>query len=186
MLQTVHSGRQQQEQLSIPNGIAYELVFRREAGASDQATDRPPGFFVWRSVLDVLANFHRLAICAGWRCALRAPGRMAKGRLFYGIMDAGVIVTWGWITLGHCRHYWVESAAAVFGPMATLPDYRRRGHATRALLAAIAEMTARGYGVFYIDTSGGNVAARRVIEKCGFGQPVASFLRGIPGHLQSL
>ncbi len=175
-----------EEQLAIPDGIVYQLVYRREVHTEEDGAERPAGFFLWSSPVSLLANLLRVAICTGWPNALKGLLRLAWGRLFYGVMDAGVIVSWGWLTIGYCRHYWVESNAVVFGPMITSPDYRRRGHATRALRAAMAEMAKRGYGIFYIDTDGANSVARRVIEKCGFGQPTASFVRGILGHLRPL
>ena len=37
-------------------------------------------------------------------------------------------------------------------------------------------MVARGYTVFYIDTSDDNIPAQKAIAKAGFGEPIATYI----------
>ena len=94
---------------------------------------------------------------------------VTRRRQFYGVIDAGRLVHTGWIALGFCRHYHVETTSAVMGPIWSDPGCRGKGYATGALIRAINQLIGSGIHRFYIDTSEDNVACRRVIEKAGFG-----------------
>ena len=99
-------------------------------------------------------------------------------RMFYGVIAGGDLIHTGWVTLSHCRFYWVEDGAAVLGPVWTDSEWRGRGIACRALQTAINTLVHRGVTCFYIDTSGQNAAMQNVINKCGFGAPVGVFVKG--------
>jgi GNAT superfamily N-acetyltransferase len=100
-----------------------------------------------------------------------------KNRLFYCMLKQGQVAATGWCSVSFCRHYKVDPGSAVIGPIWTAEHLRGRGIATLALKQALNALMQRGLRIFYIDTAGDNLASQRVIAKCGFGPPVALYIR---------
>ena len=152
--------------------MTEQLVFRTEK-AVEPAASSEPGFRACFTVGHALplsvALFRRLG-----------PGGLVKdlvklatrGRHYFCIVENGRIVSDAYVVVGRCRHYDVEPDAAVIGPVWTADEARGKGLATRLLQQTMAAMQKCGCGIFYIDTSDRNMAMLKVIEKCGFGQPV--------------
>lgn len=157
-----------------PEHAVRQLVFRKvtdrlpEAVVSDEMS-----FVCAASAYEVLR--HRIAVRQ--RCGI---GGLLKtvlkcatpGRAFFFVMQAGAIIHSGWISFGFCRYYAVDEQAVVIGPVWTAPEARGKGAATFALESVMRELYRRSRAVVYVDTSEDNAAMRRVIEKCGFGDPV--------------
>lgn len=165
--------------LQIPEGMAYQLVYRVES--RDHApVSFPPGVaFHWVDRVAPLLRHWRL-----WAGALGAPGTvkaclkiLAGRRALYGVAHGGVLGHFGWVTLSRCRHYHIEPYAAVVGPVMTLEAHRGRGLATLGLRSVRQCLLARGWPVVYIDTGGDNLAMQTVIARCGFGAPVGVYPR---------
>jgi RimJ/RimL family protein N-acetyltransferase len=102
---------------------------------------------------------------------------MTKKRFFYGVQYQNEIVHCGWVNIGFCRYYLVEKNAIVIGPIWTSEKVRGKGLATWALQEAMDTMIRNGFSIFYIDTERDNLPCQKVIEKSGFGLPVAVYLR---------
>ncbi len=165
--------------LRVPEGLRYQLVYRLELTAPLPAGPLPEGEF---RLLDGPGGLWscRGALLRRWGAPAfaKALAKAASGRrLVYLVLVEGAATATGWCSLGFCRHYKVEPEAVVVGPIWTDPDLRGRGLATGALMAAMEELRRRGRTLFYIDTSGENLPSQRVIEKCGFGPPLALYVR---------
>ena len=100
-----------------------------------------------------------------------------SSRMLYIVISEDRIVNWGWISLSFCRYYPVAEKDVVFGPVQTEAACRGNGYATWGLKHAMNALVRRGYRVFFIDTSHDNLAMQRVIDHCGFGAPISSYLR---------
>jgi ribosomal protein S18 acetylase RimI-like enzyme len=165
--------------LHVPDSIDYQLVYRLERDRPFEPTLEPTFSF---TILDSLAGALRrrgvLLQSLGAKDSLVAVAKLAsKVRRFYSVLDGDRPVSYGWGTEGRCRHYKIERDAVVIGPIWTDPQVRGKGLATIALQAAIDDYIRRGRRRFYIDTSKSNLAAQRVFQKSGFGEPVALYFR---------
>lgn len=165
--------------LVVPEGLRYQLVYRREL--EGQLTPGPgPGaeFALLDGAGAMLAARGSLLRLWGAAGLAKAALKAASGRrLAYLALMEGRAASTGWCSLGFCRHYLVEPEAVVIGPIWTDPDLRGRGLAAWAMLSAMEALRQRGRRLFYIDTSGENLASQRVMEKCGFGPPMALYPR---------
>jgi ribosomal protein S18 acetylase RimI-like enzyme len=111
--------------------------------------------------------------------AMKTIAKLSTPRRYLYMMfgDNSRIVSYGWGMLGRCSYYKIETDAVVVGPIWTSPEVRGRGLATAALQAAINSWIACGIHRFYIDTECDNYAAQKVFAKCGFGDPIALYIR---------
>ena len=131
--------------------------------------ETPLGAIQWRS---------SLARSFGPTGIIKALAKLAtKVRGLYVVLRDGQLISYGWATMGRCKHYKIERDAIVIGPIWTDSQLRGRGIATIALQAAIDAYIRRGRKTFYIDTSKTNISAQRVFAKSGFGNPVALYFR---------
>jgi len=95
-------------------------------------------------------------------------------RLLYCVVDAdGEILHDGWLRLGRWSQFRVGPRDVVVGPVRTRQVARRHGLATYGLTSAMKAMRRRGYTTFFIGTTEDNLASRRLIARCGFGEPFA-------------
>ena len=170
----------------VPAPLEPQLVFRADFHEPLDA-DPPAGvaFTSCRGPLSYLRAAWRLRTLFSLAETVKNLLKvMTNRRLFYFSSDAQEVLHYGWLTTGHCRQYRIERDAVVIGPIWTSAAARGRGVATFATKMAINELVAAGHHIFYIDTSMQNTPCLRVIEKCGFGEPMAAYVRGdsIPGH----
>jgi ribosomal protein S18 acetylase RimI-like enzyme len=165
--------------LDVPDSIDYQLVYRMERDRAYQPALGPSfTFTMLDSVAAALRCREPLLQALGSKGTLTAAAKLATGiRRFYLVRHEGKAVSYGWGTVGQCRHYKVERDSVVIGPIWTDPNLRGKGLATLALQAAIDDYIRRGQKIFYIDTSKLNTAAQRVFQKSGFGEPVALYFR---------
>jgi len=109
---------------------------------------------------------------------VKAALKVATGkRSLYAVSEGANVIHYGWIMDSSCRQYRVEPNDLVIGPIWSHPESRGRGAATYGTKAVMNRFFERGRRVFFIDTSSDNVSCLRMIEKCGFGDPVATYLR---------
>lgn len=167
--------------LHIPEQVGYQLVYRQERTRPFPVGKRPDAQFVFltgpRALLKYLSVLRPLL---GWPGVLKALVKLTTGRRsLYVMLKDGRAASTGWCTVGHCRYYLVESEAVVIGPIWSAEEFRGQGLAPYALQRALNVLMARGHHTFYIDTFKTNTASQRVIEKCGFGAPVAVYARSV-------
>jgi GNAT superfamily N-acetyltransferase len=166
--------------LNIPEGMAYQLIYRQVRTVPFVLPDQTDAEFVCLTrVRDIVGQGRLFRGYFGWLGSLKALLKLASGRRgFYALVREGRWVHTAWMAVGFCRHYHVEPADVVIGPIWTDPEGRGRGFATVAMKAAMNAMLARGYHTFFIDTSDDNIACQRAIEKAEFGLPVGAHPRG--------
>lgn len=159
-------------------GAGRQFVYRLSGHAANFTSHRSAGFSLVTTPLGVLRCLRALARELGWRGVVRTMAKLVTPRrLFFVVVHEGEVAHHGWVMIGRCRYYAVEPNAAVVGPVETNPAFRGRGLATVGLAAVVAAMAARGIRIVYIDTADTNLPMQRVIEKCGFGKPIASYPR---------
>jgi len=168
--------------LEVPDTIDFQLVYRMERGDRfDDCDPAPYRFLNVDSVAQAIRVRHALVQALGWLGFLRAILKIAANRRSFYLLMADQPISHGRITVGRCKHYYMEDAAAVIGPIWTSPNYRGRGLATVAMKMAVNHHIDQGTSIFYIDTSKHNRAAQRVFANVGFGEPVALYFRRTPG-----
>jgi RimJ/RimL family protein N-acetyltransferase len=166
--------------------LADQLVFRRTL---ERPFDLRPfdgaEFVLLAGPADAWRQRRALAGRFGVRGLPRVFAKLAtRSRLLYAVVQDGAFVHEGWLSVSRCRTYPVAEGDVVIGPMATTPPLRGRGLAVYGIQEAVNAMLRRGHRVFYINTSPANHASQRVIDKCGFGQPVAVIARSAPRERQ--
>jgi L-amino acid N-acyltransferase YncA len=166
--------------------LAYQLVFRR---ALERPLDLRPidgaEFVLLVGPADAWRQRRALARRFGARGLPKVFAKLAtRSRLLYAVVQDGALIHDGWLSVSRCRAYPVADGDVVIGPMATTPPMRGRGLASYGIQEAMNAMLGRGHRVFYINTSPANLASQRVIDKCGFGQPIAAILRHAPRERQ--
>lgn len=123
-----------------------------------------------------------LARCFGLLGFIKVMLKLAtRGRRLYCVVAEGRVAHYGWVSFSFCRYYRVSPGDVVIGPILTDDRFRGRGYATQALMRCINALVASGSRVFWIDTAEDNLPCRKVIEKCGFGDPVDSYERPADG-----
>jgi ribosomal protein S18 acetylase RimI-like enzyme len=164
--------------LDVPDHLPYQLVYRSERTAPFEVTDGSERFLFLHTGTDGLRHFGELSQRFGKVGALKTVMKLfTRSRSFYFVTDGGRVVSDGWCTLGRCGYYKIEPNAVVIGPIWTSDECRGRGLATRALMLAMNDLYRRGTKVFYIDTAKTNTPAQKVFAKCGFGPPMALYIR---------
>ncbi len=166
--------------LEIPANLTFQKVYRQRR-VVPLALRRVPGA-VYHDVPTVgalLAIGDAARRHFSWPQLIKVAAKLlTPRRAYYCVIADERIVGDGWITYGRCAYYRVEPEDAVIGPAWTHPEYRGRGLATLALSSAINALLQRGHPVTYLDTYKTNAAMEKVIARCGYGPPVALYLRG--------
>ncbi len=165
--------------LRIPAAVHFQLVFRQELAQAFEVARRDDLEFIFvDSVASALRALSLLRCLYKWPGALKAALKVARGRrYFYAVVGRGQALHTGWINDSFCRFYRVASGGLVIGPIWSAEAARGLGLGTYATQLAMNQMFHRGRSVFYIDTSNTNVPCLKLIEHCGFGHPIASFIR---------
>jgi len=164
--------------LELPTGPDHQLVYRLRVSGTRPLDVVQGAEFHYLDGPAVLPWIRKAALARHGRGLVRTIAKLATpSRQYYCVTMGDEIVSDGWVMLGKCKHYPIEPDAALIGPTWTDPDKRGKGLATFALRSAINALFLRGYDVSYIDTSTDNVAMQRVIARCGYGPPVATFPR---------
>jgi L-amino acid N-acyltransferase YncA len=169
-------------EVTLAPELAYQLVFRHTL---ERPFDPRPldgaEFVLLADPADAWRQRRALARRFGVRALPKVFAKLAtRSRLLYAVVQDGALVHEGWLSVSRCRAYPVADGEVVIGPMATTPPLRGRGLAAYGIQEAMNAMLRRGHRVFYINTSPANLASRRVIDKCGFGRPVAALPRPAP------
>jgi len=168
----------QQVTLEIPSEFLYQLIFRQTrsepfytaeiAGLNFHFVNTiAKGASAWRSIRKLQST----------ASALKTLAKISRGRIFYFITENEKIIHTGWITSSSCRHYNVENGDIVIGPIWSSETTRSRGIGAWATKMAINKMVDKGSKVFFIDTSNNNIPCLKLIDKCDFGAPIASYIR---------
>lgn len=164
--------------LRIPAGLHFQLVFRRELSGTVAVRDVGGVQFCLIDSLSACVTHLALMQKALGRAGLiKAMLKISRGRVFYFAHEHGRILHTGWVTFSFCRFYRVEQGDAVIGPIWSAEAARGRGVAVFATQMIMNALRQKGVSVCFIDTSNGNMPCLKVIEHCGFGQPVGAFLR---------
>ena len=177
-LQTISGESNQRVTLEIPSEFLYQLVFRQKrsepfytrtiAGLSFHFINTlAKGASAWRSI----RTMQNMA------SALKTLAKISRGRIFYYITENEKIIHTGWITLSSCRYYNVEHGDIVIGPIWSSETTRSRGIGEWGTKMAINKMLEAGPKVIFIDTSNNNIPCLKLIDKCDFGAPIASYIR---------
>jgi hypothetical protein len=131
-----------------------------------------------RGPRDAAAATRLLTSRFGYAGSAKAAAKLATpSRHLYLVVADGRLASYGWATIGRCRYYKVEPTAVVVGPIWTDESVRGRGLATFGLQSALNAWVDQGVRFFYIDTECVNHPAQRVFQKCGFGAPIALYIR---------
>jgi GNAT superfamily N-acetyltransferase len=168
-------------ELQIPANLHVQFVYRMVRTTPYRAEFPAKFTFLFMAnALDGLRNFSLLRQAFGTAGAIKAVLKLVTWRrTAYVVSRDGEVVSSGWCTRHQFIYYRTELSSVTIGPIETAESVRGRGLASLALQAAIDQHIARGTSIFYIDTSQGNFAAQRVFEKCGWGAPVAAYLRDL-------
>jgi RimJ/RimL family protein N-acetyltransferase len=165
--------------LNVPDHVSFQLVYRMEL-TRHYAVELEPElqFEFLNSAVQGLRRISRVASYCGKPGVFKALAKLASARRsLYLVTRGGRAVSAGWCTVGRCSYYRVESNAVVVGPIWTDPAERGKGLASKALQLSLNEHLRLGRTLFYIDTEKMNLAAQRVFQKSGFGEPVALYFR---------
>lgn len=164
----------------VPPGLESQLVFRGEFASEVELVPAKLKLqFHWCSNLGSYKKLSgmlikTLGVAGTIKGALKS---VTRHRMFYGVTEGADVLHHGWVTLGRCNQYHIEPSAAVVGPIWTSPQARGRGIATFALSHVIKELVGLNRRVIYIDTSCDNAPCLKVIDNCGFGSPIATYIR---------
>ena len=158
--------------LNSPTKDNKMLIFRMDLSAPPaEAPLRAGTFVIVSGAPGILANFLTWVENWGLTETLKVSLKILTGkRIFFGVLLGKKIVQSGWANLGFCRHYAVERDAVVLGPLWTAPDHRGQGLASAAMRQSMTFLYQRGRRRFYVDTTSGNRASQRMIEKAGFAE----------------
>jgi GNAT superfamily N-acetyltransferase len=166
--------------LRVPSGFDYQMVFRQERDEPLPIEERDDVRFV--TVTDPVAALRLLPVVRGQyglTTFVKALARLALGsRVAYFVLKDGMVVSSGFAWIGRCRHYWVEPSAVIIGGSWTSTDYRGQGIGRYGVVRTINEMIARGHRILYADTDRDNRGGRRIIERCGWGDPIGLYILG--------
>ncbi len=165
--------------LDVPDGLRYQLVYRLErTGPTPVEQALGTDFVLLRGVRDAFAAARLLTDRFGCAGAAKAVAKLATpSRQLYLVTADGRVASYGWAAFGWCQYYKIEPTAVVIGPIWTDEAARGRGLATFGLKSAINAWVGDGVRLFYIDTECVNHSAQRVFQKCGFGTPLALYIR---------
>ena len=165
--------------LDIPDQLRFQLVYRMERAIPYEVKLDPKWRFLFlNSPLQGFQSFGAIASYAGKAGAAKSLAKLATPRRkMYMICQGDKAVSIGWCMTGKCFYYKIESNAVVIGPIWTSDEVRGLGLASQALQLAINELIREGRSLFYIDTEKMNLPAQRVFAKCGFGTPIATYIR---------
>jgi len=176
---TIATETHHQVMVQVPLHLATQLVFRMDVEQPFVAP--PPMDGLTFTLIDSpqLAFRHWRLLCEvhGFGGAVKSVLKMLRRRAFYCVTSEAGVLHAGWVTTSHCRHYRVERGDVVIGSVATSHKAQAKGVGTYATRMVINALMARGHRVFFIDTSLPNAPCRKMIANCGFGAPVATYLR---------
>ncbi len=131
------------------------------------------GFYFLRTLEGGGKSFGLLVNAFGLVGGIKAVVKLGMGRRFLYIVESGGrAVNTGWVSVGFCKFYEIESEAVVIGPVYTPEECRGHGYATFGLSQAVAALLREKIPEIYIDTATDNFGMQKVIERCGFGAPV--------------
>lgn len=164
----------------IPKPLRYQLVYRlRVYTPFYKIKPFAPDFVYCQSIRDAFPVLPSLLRCFSFTKLCKLLMKLSTPRReFYLTIKNHEVVHHGWVMIGRCRYYRVEPNSAVIGPIWTAPSARNLGIGTQSLQQAIDTLISRGVFLFYIDTSDDNLPCQKLIAKCGFGPPVAVYIRG--------
>jgi len=170
--------RDQHVTVRVPDGLSYHLIYRQERSEPITVEDRSDlSFVLVESPLGALAHLRALRLAYRPAQLANALLRLCSGKRKLRVtFHGGRIAHLGWCWVSVCRPYPVAPGDVVLGAGFTVEGFRGQGVATYAVKCALNAMIERGYRTFYIDTSRDNLAAQRVFEKCGFGEPVSLYV----------
>ncbi len=168
--------------LSIPRFLRYQLVYRLEKERLFCVDHYEKADFCFlRTTKDFFGNhrvFLPLVKNLGARETLKIVLKLlTRKRFFYCLTDAKHLIHYGWITANRCNKYWIDPNSVVIGPIETDKNFQGKGLGTYCLKKAINCILKLGFQAVYIDTSSDNISAQKVFRKCGFGEPVAVYIR---------
>ncbi len=109
--------------LKIPNHYFFQLVFRQElAEPVEVRAVEGIQFRFCANFREYIKHFGLLRRCVGLKESLKGCLKILTGRrMFYFVADECQILHYAWITLSHCRFYYIDAGAAVIGPIWTAP-----------------------------------------------------------------
>jgi hypothetical protein len=164
--------------IQVPMGLDFQLIFR-QVRTSQSAMHAPEGtqFVLVDSMSTWVKASASLRQALGLKGWMLSAAKIQRGRIVYFTRSADVVLHYGWITTSWCRHYRVQPRDVVIGPIWSAERSRGNGVGAYSTTMAMNAMIRRGHSVFFIDTANMNKPCLRMIENCGFGSPVASYLR---------
>ena len=165
-------------EIAIPDHLAFQLVFRQHRlNIFDVELPGQLKFSLVGNCWAALSGFSKLLNIFGPFGAIKALLKVMFGRKFYFIHETGVVLHTGWMMSSWCRYYRVEPGDVVIGPIWSAVSARGQGIGALGTQMAINAMMRQGHSVFFIDTSNNNVACLKMISKCDWKLPIATYLR---------
>jgi GNAT superfamily N-acetyltransferase len=164
-------------QLSVPAGMAYQLIYAAPCRALARGEIECSSQIVAITGLREAWRWHGpLRRCLGALGGLKALAKLASSRRSLYIVPSPErgISHYSWVMVGRCRHYHIRESDAVIGPIWTDERFRGRGFAWAVIRAIAKRLDAQGLETVFIDTSHDNVACQSSIRKAGFGLPVGA------------
>ncbi len=158
--------------------VTQQVYCRTIEGPFSCSLPEGSDFFLCRGPLDAARVFHPMVGALGLRATIRMCLRqMSSRRMLYCSSKGPQLLSYGCLSIGFCRFYSVEVSDIVVGPVWTSPAARGQGYAAVSLMFAANRLLELGFTTLWVDTSEDNVAMQRVLQKCGFGEPVNTFER---------
>lgn len=165
--------------LEIPPGSKYQLIYRTAVAPLESHAPDGVHFVFCERAADLIAH-RRYVWPLGWSWLGKSTIKLFTARrFFYFAHGENKLLHTGWLTLSRCRQYPIAAGEAVIERLWTAEAARRRGIATYCTRMAMQSLAGRT-SMFYIDTENTNYACQRMIEKCGFGEPIGMYLKRIP------
>ena len=180
--------------LDIPKNLKYQLVYRLKTDTSIKIESKHKSSefnIVGKKNLNLKLAF-LIKKTFGFRSLLKIV--LSNSYIYYTCFNRE-IVSYGWVqeikvpNTAPAESKWFRKVifdegvndggrtAMVLGSIGTYSDYRGMGFAYYSMANVINHFLDVDKQLFYIDTAGDNIAMQKVIDKCGFGRPVACLLR---------
>lgn len=164
--------------VEVPAEFTYQLVFR-QTRTEPFNTQEIAGlkFHFIDDIAKGISAWQQIRSVQSARSTIKTLAKISSGRSFYYITEHGAIIHTGWITSSSCRYYNVQSGDIVIGPIWSSESTRGRGIGAWGTKLAINKLIETGSTVFFIDTSNNNIPCLKLIDRCDFGSPIATYIR---------
>jgi hypothetical protein len=164
--------------IEVPGNFKFQIVFRQSRTDLFEIQELSGlKFHFIDNIEKAMSAWRIIRTIQSQSSALKTIAKISSGRSYYFVTEGDEIIHTGWITSSSCRYYNVKKGDIVIGPIWSSESTRSRGIGAWGTKIAMNKMMEKGSTVFYIDTSNNNIPCLKLIERCWFGAPVATYLR---------